>query len=273
MKRAVLTVCTLLAAALFALAGMAAPKGDAPTVSSVRTLFEKEIHWGMSHQEVTDLYNNPSGYFDREYAPQMGKLQPGVEMSSLEADRENRKASFARAYTVFSDTPTGYDVTPLRSEYTYKNEEGIQPIFKDGKKRYYFYIKDRLWKIYDEVPLKSDGLLGSTYQTAITKLNSVLGQPGRVRQPGSPNGPDVTTADWQDAQTHLRVVDRSGEKLVGLVLEDKATLNMLGTLRANKATDPFAIDPSIAALTKNGVADPNAAKGGGGDAGASKTKR
>jgi hypothetical protein len=272
MKRAFVTLSTLLVAALFAFAGMAAPKGDAPTVSSLRTLLEKELHWGISHQDVVDLYDNPGGYFDREYAPQIGKLQPGVQMSELESDRENRKANFGRAFTPFTDTPTGYDVTPLRSEYTYKNEEGLQPIFKDGKKRYYFYIKDRLWKIYDEIPLKADGPFGATFQSAVTKLNGLLGQPGRVRQGGASHDPELTTADWQDATTHLRLVDRSGERLVGMVLEDKATLNSLPMLRANKATDPFAIDPAIAAVTKGGVIDPNAAHGNA-DAGARGAKR
>ena len=88
---------------LVAASGAAAPPtgahgavGDAPTVSSLRTLLEKDLHWGLSHQEVTDAYNNPGGYFDREYAPQLGKLQPGVVMQQLEADRDSRKASFMR---------------------------------------------------------------------------------------------------------------------------------------------------------------------------------
>jgi len=147
MKRAAVTAAILVAGALLAFAGVAAPpKGaqDAPTVSSLRSMLEKELHWGMSHQEVTDVFNNVGGYFDREYAPQIGRLQPGVEMSQLEADRESRKANFMRAYAPFLDTPTGYDLTPIHSEYSYRNEEGVQPIFKDGKKRYFFYIRDKL---------------------------------------------------------------------------------------------------------------------------------
>jgi hypothetical protein len=263
MKRVAVTASILVACALLALSGIAAPPrglGDPPTVSSLRTLLEKELHWGMSHQEVIDAYNNPGGYFDREYAPQLGKLQPGVAMSQLEADRESRKANFARSYSQFSDTPTGYDLTPLHTEYTYRNEEGIEPIFKDGKKRYFFFIKDRLWKVYDEVPLKADGTLGASFQEAVTKFNAVLAQSGRIRPGSASADPELTTADWQDGTTHLRLVDRSHEHIVAVVLEDKATLNNLATLRANKAVDPFAIDPSIAAVTKGGVTDPNAAK-------------
>jgi hypothetical protein len=261
-----LVLCAGGISVLAATSGAAAPPGgmhgpgDAPNVSSLRSLIEKDLHWGMSHQEVTDAYNNPGGYFDREYAPQLGKLQPGVAMQQLEADRDSRKTSFMRAFAPFLDTPTGYDLTTLHTEYSYGNEEAIQPVFKDGKKRYFFYIRDKLWKVYDEIPLKADGKLGASYQEAVTKLSALLAVPGRLRpaDPGT-HDPDITTTDWQDGLTHLRAVDRSGEHIVGIVLEERATLNSLASLRKNKPADFNAIDPSIAAVTKGGISDPNAA--------------
>ncbi len=241
----------------------APPKGaaDAPLVSTLAALHEKELRWGLTHQEVTDLYDNPGALFDREYAPRLAKLQPGIEMQKVETERDTRKANFERSYSVFGDSPSGYDVTPLHIEYTYKNDEGIQHLFKDGKTRSFFYIKDKLWKIYDEVPLKADGPLGDTYQGAIAKLNAMLGAPGRTRAPSPSDGLERTETDWQDAMSHLRADDRSGEHLIGIVLEDKRTLANLASLRSHKAEDPFAIDPSIAAVTKGGVSDPNAARG------------
>jgi hypothetical protein len=265
MKRAT-SFAALTAGVVLAIQGVIAhaapPRGDAPTVPTLAALHEKELRWGLTHQEVTDLYVMPGAYFDKEYAPQLAKLQPGVEMTKLENDRDGRKALFARGYAVFGDSPSGFDVTPLHNEYTYNNDEGIQRVFKDGKNRSYFYIKDKLWKIYDEVPLRADGPLGDTYQAAVAKLTGLLGVPGRVRQPDASQGLERTTTDWQDAMSHLRADDRSGEHLVGIVLEDKRTLANLASLRSHKAQDPFAIDPSIAAVTKNGVSDPNAAKSG-----------
>ena len=83
-----------------------------PTVPSLAGLMEKEIHWGMSHADVTDAYNQLNGLFDREYAPLLAKLQPGVQQQQLEADRDNRKANFERSYAEFiAGSPTGYDVT------------------------------------------------------------------------------------------------------------------------------------------------------------------
>jgi hypothetical protein len=284
MKR--LALASVLAAAAAAIAslstlpGDAAPPagargGDAPNVSSLRSLIEKELHWGMTHVEVTSAYNDPGGYFDKEYAVQIGKLQPGVVMQQLEADRDNRKANFMRAYAPFLDTPTGYDLTPLHSEYTYRNEEAVQPVFRNGKKRYFFYIQDKLWKVYDEIPLKADGMLGATFQEAAAKMSAALAGAGRLRQ-GDPSthDPELTTVDWQDATSHLRLLDRSGEHIVGVVLEERATLNSLASLRKNKPTDFSAIDPSIAAVTKNGISDPNAARSkmAAGDAGAGKGK-
>jgi hypothetical protein len=281
MKRLVLAAS--LAAGALASAGMiavavpsqAAAPAEAPTVSSLGSLMERDIHWGMSHAEVTDVYNKLNGLFDREYAPQLAKLQPGVDQQQLEADRDNRKANFERSFTQFlAGSPTGYDVGSLHLEYTYNNGEAVQKLFKDGKNRYFFYIKDKLWKVYDEVPLKADGPLGASYQEAVTKLNALLGVPARIRAADASQGLERTEADWQDAKSHLRVIDRSGEHLAGLVHEDRATLANLSALRVNKPVDPFALDPSIAALTKKGVTDPNAAHAAAmSDAGTPKKKK
>ncbi|HEX3770877.1 MAG TPA: hypothetical protein VHV30_08445 [Polyangiaceae bacterium] len=234
---------------------------DAPVVPTLAAMHEKELRWGLSHLELTDIYNGSGGLFDQEYAPLISRLQPSPEMTRLENDRDLRKANFARAYAVFGDSPSGYDVTPLRSEYTYNNDEAIMRVFKDGKNRSYFFIKDKLWKFYDEIPLKADGPLGDTYKGAIAKLNAVLGVPGRTRAADPAHGIERTTTDWQDARSHLRADDRSGEHLLGLVMEDKRTIAVLAQLRPNQAKDPFAIDPSIAQVTKGGISDPNASHG------------
>ena len=270
-----IAACILVGSFVLAATVIAAPPkapkgatGDAPMVQTLGGLEKnlKGIHWGMTHEEVTDAYNRPGGLFDEEYAPQLMRVQPGVAQQQLEADRDSRKVNLERSYTRFLDTPTGYDVTSLKGEYTYKNDEAVQRIFKDGRQRYFFYIKDHLWKLYDEIPLREGAPLGASFQDGITRLNAAIGVPARIRPPDPAQGLDRTTADWQDKATHVRAVDRSGEHILGIVLEDRSTLGSLASLRAVKASDPFAIDPSIAAVTKGGISDPNAAhaKGDGG---------
>ena len=101
----------------------------------------------------------------------------------------------------------------------------------------------------------------------------MLSVAGRIRAANPAQNLERTEVDWQDRTSHLRAIDRSNEHVCGLVLEDKGTLTNLASLRSNKASDPFQIDPSIAAITKNGISDPNAAHGNVADAGAGKGKK
>ena len=268
MKRAALAAsfaAAALAAGAMALAANPkppAPVPDPPTVPSLSSLMEKELHWGLPHAEVFSAYNQLNGLFDREYAPMLAKLQPGVQQQQLEADRDSRKANLEHSYTEFNPgSPTGFDVTAIHAEYTYGNGEAVAKLFKDGKNRYFFFIKDRFWKMYDELPLRTDGSLGSSYQEAVTKLNTLFSVPARIRAADPSQNLERTEADWQDAKSHLRAIDRSNEHIVGIVLEDRNTLTNLPSLRSFKPADPFALDPSIANITKNGISDPNAARG------------
>ncbi len=111
--------------------------------------------------------------------------------------------------------------TALKSEYTYRNDEALETVFREGRRRYFFFIKDKLWKIMDEMPLRADGPLGGSFQDAVGKLNAAMGVGARIRPADQSQGLDRTTADWQDAKTHVRALDRSGESIVALVLEDK----------------------------------------------------
>lgn len=274
---AAVTTGLALTVSLFSLdatpAKAASSPSDAPAVGSLASL-QAPFKWGVNHVEVTRLYNAIGGLLDQEYDPVLKKMQPGVRMQALEADRENRKSAFAASFLEFKDTPTGYDATGLKGEYTYKNHEEIMNLEKDGKRRFFFFIGappgERLWKIYDEIPLNASGPLGATYQDAVTKLNTTLGVAARIRKADPSQLMFYTTSDWQDATAHLRAVDRSSEHIVGVVLEDRQTLGSIAQLRSNKMEDPLAMDPSIAAITKGGVTDPSGRAAA--DAGAKKKK-
>ncbi len=244
--------------------------GDAPTVGTMATMLE-QFRWGTTHLDVIRTYNQTGGLFDQEYNPRLAKLQPGVAMQAVEAERDQKKKFFEQSYIQFLDTPTGFDNTSIKGEYTYRNHESVMYVDRLGKRRYFFFFGnppgDRLWKIFDDIPLKADGPLGRTYQEAVTKLNVQLSTPARIRAAGSAPGLTSTTADWQDGSTHLRAEDR-GQSVV-VVLEDRNTLTALPQLRANKEVDPLAMDPSIQAITHGGISDPNAVR----DAGASTQRR
>ena len=241
-----------------------AAAADAATVGSLAGMLE-QFRWGMTHLDVVRLHNQTGGLFDVEYNPRLARMQPGVTMQAVEAERDQKKKFFEQSYIQFLDTPTGFDNTSIKGEYTYRNHEAVMYVDRLGKRRYFFFFgnppADRLWKIFDDIPLKADGPLGATYQAAVTKLNVQLSTPARIRAAGSSPGLTYTTADWQDGSTHLRAEDH-GQSVV-VVLEERNTLSALPQLRANKEVDPLAMDPSIQAITHGGISDPNAGRDGG----------
>ena len=93
----------------------------------------------------------------KDYDEKLAKARVGPERRRSRASASRRSSAFARSYIEFKDTPTGYDATGIKGEYTYKNKESLMWIQRQGKKRYFFFINDRLWKIYDEVPLAESG--------------------------------------------------------------------------------------------------------------------
>ncbi len=237
-----------------------AGKGEATPVSSLASMMNG-LKWGMSHADVQKTFTENGGIIWKDYDAKLAKARVGPEMTAIEAERESAKQAFGRSYIEFKDTPTGYDATGIRGEYSYRNRESLMWITREGKpKRYFFFISDRLWKMYDEVALTETGPLGKSYIDAVNKMNAQLGASGRIQGADAEKGINATTVDWKDGASHLRVVDRSGDKVAAVVIEDNGTLGNLASLRTNKTEDPTAIDPSIAAVTKGGLTDPNAAK-------------
>ncbi|MCL2726372.1 MAG: hypothetical protein FWD69_18275 [Polyangiaceae bacterium] len=233
-------------------------KGTAAQVASLAS-FQDGLRWGMSHDEIIRRYTQTNGIIWRDYDERLSRARVGPEMIALEAERDRERAAFVRSYIEFNETPTGYDATGIKGEYTYKNHEALMSIERQGKKRFFFFINDRLWKIYDEVPLSESGNLGNSFQEAVLAMNAKLGAKGHVLG-ADPSKGAPAMALWRDNTSQLRLVDRSGSQVVGVVVEDSATRNNLDALRANKVEDVTAVDPAVTAVTKGGLSDPNAAQ-------------
>src|SRR5690348_3051176 len=69
----------------------AAADSGPPSVSSLAN-FQEGFTYGMSHVDITRIYNQVGGIFDKEYNPILLKMQPGVRMEAMEAERDKKKA-------------------------------------------------------------------------------------------------------------------------------------------------------------------------------------
>lgn len=233
--------------------------GEAPNAPGVATLLDGGIRWGMSKDEVVKAHTAVGGVLWKEYDAKLAKASVGPQMKAIEQERDGAMRAFERTWVEFEGNPTGYDATGLKSEYTYRNKEALLQFQRNGKTRYFFFIQGRLWKIYDAVPLAETGPFGKTFADAVNSMNGKLGVQGRIVAPDPAAGRMLTLVDWRDQSSHMRLVDRSGEGVAGVVLEDLSTLNNLVSLRSTKEANPLEIDPTIAAVTKgDNRTDPNA---------------
>ncbi len=239
----------------------AAADHGAPTVSSLANQLEG-FTYGESHADVTRAYNQVGGVFDKEYNPILIKMQPGIRMEATEAERDRKKNAVAGSFIEFGDIPLGFDTTGLMGEYSYKNHEAVQIVRRDWGRRFFFYFgsspNDKLWKLYDEVKLGDGMPWGKSYQEAVQKMTGKLGVAGRARPADPAKGFSRAYTEWQDSNSHLRVIDRTGEGLVGVAINSRSIEANLPSLRANKVEDPFAMDPSVAAATAGRLSDPDA---------------
>ncbi|WP_438027557.1 hypothetical protein [Sorangium sp. So ce233] len=229
-------------------AAAAAPARPAepPATKKTIALTPPGIQWGMSTKQVAAVIDK---MLDEAYVPRYKATSPGVKMRALDAELAEEKSAFRRSRIDFGKLPTGIDATPLKGEYTYLNKESMMTLIREGGKRHFFFIQDKLWKIIDEHALGEGNPRGKDFASAATKLAAAFGVPGRVTLPDPDKGRYVTEVDWKDAATHFRAIER-GESEIAFAYEDLVTLSSLESLRPNKPADANAIDPSVASAIR-----------------------
>ncbi|WP_437637097.1 hypothetical protein [Sorangium sp. So ce854] len=229
-------------------AAAAAPARPAepPVTKKTIALTPPGIKWGMTTKEVAAVIDK---MLDQAYVPRYKATSPGVKMRALDAELAEEKSAFRRSRIDFGTLPTGMDATPLKGEYTYRNKESMMTLTRDGGKRYFFFIQDRLWKIIDEHALGEGNPRGKDFQSAAVKLASTFGVPGRVTPPDMEKGRYANEVDWKDAATRFRAIER-GEGEIAFAYEDLVTLSSLDSLRPNKPVEANAIDPSVASAIR-----------------------
>jgi hypothetical protein len=202
----------------------------------------KGLRWGITPKQVSRVY---ARVFDQEFLPLYQKAQPGPETRTLDSELADRKSLLRRNLVVFGATPTGIDSTPLKGEYSYNNGESMTRVtLRSGSVRNFFFIQDKLWKVYDEHKLRKDGPLGESFEQAVQVVTQKLGAPPKMIEPNY-NDQMFSEARWQNSELIIRLIDR-GSDVVGMVYVDLSTQQNIGSLRVNQPEDPNKLDDSVA---------------------------
>ncbi len=230
-----------------------APAAEAPTVGKPVSIKPAELSWGIGRKRLGEIYDK---VIDEDYKARYQKVQPGPETERIDAEVAEKKLEFRRTLTEFKDTTTGYDSTPLLTEYSYGNKEALMYFERAGKTRYFFFIQDKLWKIIDVEKLGEKSRWGKTFDEAVAKINKAYSVDGRVREADAAQGRPHKEVDWKDAVVQVRAIDWGNDKLA-IGFQESATVANLATLRKNKKSDATRVDDKV---KDAGRKDPDAAK-------------
>jgi len=210
------------------------------------TMAPKALKFGMALKQVAKVYDKQ---FDAEFLPLYKKAEPGPQMTALDAELRDKKALIRRNVVAFNDTPTGVDYTPLKGEYSYGNKETMSRVsLRSGTERYFFFIDDRLWKVYDEYKLQKGGSLGENFEEALAVLTKKFDVPPKKVEADFEKGRSFEEAHWQTSDLLIRAVNRGNS--LGIVYVDRSVHDNISRYRTHKPKDLHALDPAVRSATK-----------------------
>lgn len=233
--------------------GAKAAKKVGPSEVTKKIAFRpKELRFGMSLEEISKVYDK---VFEADFLPLYRRVEPGPRMNELDNELADKKQLVKRNHIEFSNLPSGLENTPLGGEFTYNNGESMTHVtLRNGTKRYFFFFKNRLWKIYDETALSKKSKLGTNYEGVLESLGKLFGKKAREQEADPAAKRMFDSGEWADKETILRVLNRGG-KNVALVYIDRKVEENLDQMRPNKGEKPREIDATVSSVTKGGPMD------------------
>lgn len=242
MRKTVLVSLVLFSATMFGISSMAQRRGRgrgraavvapaAPSEPPMTDHIAEElgtIQWGQNHDAVVDYFRRT---VTARYQPQL-RNQGQVEQDRLMAQRDAEIETIRRSYINFNGQPAQrrWDTSYIREEYTHSNGESMLLVEDpaSGNREFFFFFNDRLWKRYQARTVPR----GMTFEVFLSALEGLFGAGMRVTDPSANDR--TVAARWQDANTHLRVMDQSTfYNAYALVYEERSTLSRLAELRRN----------------------------------------
>lgn len=216
-------------------------------------LTPKALRWGMNAKAISKVYEK---VLDREYLPLYRKTEPGVEMRALDVELQDKKALILRNIVEFGKLPTGIDSTPLKGEYSYGNGESVTSIrLRSGRIRHFFFFDDKLWKVYDEHPLKAGKGLGDSFDTAVAALSKTFKAPPKLVEPDY-KAQMFREGRWQTKDLTVRLVDRGN--VAAVVYENRNVADDLGVYRKSQPVDEHAMSRDVTSALKKAEPPPGA---------------
>jgi hypothetical protein len=161
----------------------------------------------------------------------------------IEQQRDQEMAAVEKSYTKFEGQKGGWDVSIIDAEFAQGNGESMLPLKEDIWTRYFFFIEDRLWKIF--LAFNKDAIGTKSFRDFGKEMATKYGAPREVFRDEKQKGGVKRTLDhfeWAvSGEDSLKLVDRSQfYDVYCLVLSDAAAAERIVAKR--KITNPGTVE-------------------------------
>ncbi len=239
-----LVVAGSLLASGVALAADAPFSGQAAAGQQSKKPLELEadgVAFGMSSDQVARLYDR---WWDRHFVAKYRKANPGPKTRELDYQLEEQKKVLRRVWS-FDGRSATHDKAEFREEFAHNNHESMSStkVLRRGSgpegkavsyTRRFFFFQDKLWKVYDEYRLESQGPLGADFKEAAERVVASLG-PSAKRTRGATSQQETVTLDA--GSSRVRVVKLAADR-VAVVRADAALAKAVLDSRVKNAPRP-----------------------------------
>jgi hypothetical protein len=233
-------------------------KEDKTPVSAEISKSMNDLKWGTSRD---DLQKALIDRVKEQYKPIIAKTRDAVEEDRLREKANGEIKAIKDSFVQFKGSPTGWDVSFLKGEFTHGNGESMVMQKDHNSQNFYFFINDKLWKWYKA--FDADVFPAGNFAAFAGAVQKRFGPAKDARGELAPGSGERHWLEWQDDQTRLRAVDQSDfYGFYCLVFEQKTTVANLANLRRNTREVGNKQHAMIEAVT---AAGPNATESGGSD--------
>lgn len=206
------------------------------------------VEWGWSRQRTLRYLRER---INEEYRPLIREAPGAIEEDNMRAEMGRAVRRIMDSYFEFNGRVSGHDSNNLRGEFTHNNQEAMMMRRMPDKDEYFFFIQNRLWKVYKQ--FRAEAVAGASFEDYGAQMVERFGPSSIHEGQLYPEiGRETRWYEWRNATTRLRFIDNGST--FALVFEDLATVANLATLRPNAPRQRDAPHPLVDAVT----ADPDA---------------
>jgi hypothetical protein len=176
-----------------------------------------EVRWGMSKADLLKLIKSQ---IRAEFELRIKVERDIMRQDALYQEAQDQYRRISENFVTFEGTKTGWDVSPIGSEFTHGNREAMLVVTGKKSRDFYFFMQGKLWKWYRELGDSED---------ALTPIQQRFG-PGKPQlERRNDSKVAYAGATWSDGSTRVTAMTRGADAC--LILEDLRTFEQLAVLR------------------------------------------